>query len=1146
MDQSEYLAAHHLPSDSPHVNLSSLPTDLLFEVAVRGPIRALRCVVRFDARRVACVRLQRSYRLWAHQRQSCVSVGDRVLVRMVSPAVRRLEYATAAASLRAGDIWKVCLLDGTYVNVPWRRIRRLQGWVNGPDAGRVGLSATLVSASRARGAAMLATAEAVVTMQQDPSAPITALAVAAATTAAIAAAAATAASSAVAPMASSDRMGVQEAAGLLTVAHEMRPALHIMRAHYSARDPCTSCTEDVAGDPNGTPAVLLHVASAALEAADEAAAAASAAEAATSATQFAALDTVGALITTASTAATTVEQAVTEWSGHAADGPAPPSSTLAIATAENALAELSNTGLAELLGVRAEGSRAAGSSAVPAATSKWAALGEAPGEVEGVDLLVGLCPMYVRLPLATRLSMERLAEERLRQHNLDSFLAFGDGDEVAAQASVKTPAMEDPDAAWIVHDLLTPVECVSIRRAVDRAALKRGAWQTDRHRLYPTTDLPLSAALDFEPHLREVIFARLIRPLVDFYCGEAALPEHLDLRECFFVKYSARDGEQRELAMHTDGSLFSFNILLSDPLSDFDGGGTSFQGTGWTVRLPIGAALVHSGHVLHGGSPIVRGERYLLVGFVRLMSDPPYSISKSVAAAKDAFCKFGHAAWARFCTQPRPRRLTSSSAEVHHLLAEAGAVVATAATAGLPAEHDAGSSLRALQRDFAAVQIQSAQRGKVGRELASDESMLAEAAEAMATVAILREEAAEEEASRLEAVQTTATRELATARSSLFSSHVMSMPEAARLLLTSVFLPTSRSWETQDEQLALLRVVDHQQADPRPVCHEAYFTSHDIYRLPDAAAPTRVQPIGQSTFGGPCETSVHRFRLEPQLREALLPAVWAAALQQRCDDPEGVRVSNVGGWHSPEQTLDPEATHGAHWYSDLLPTLAAVVSHLQTDESRGAASAASDTSAAHAESGPVISGWLNSSGPCAFNSLHDHGRDVEWSLVLFVATGEVAGEVAGEDTGEDTGKEAEISAPENSAGFGGSLLLKTQLGPVAHGRHGFLPVDPNPGELWAFPGYMKHCVMPRVLEAASPSTTPVQGETAARQRVSAAFNVYSAVSLNALCFVQENMASMREACDRAAYAMKVLHTSLPVTPPPPPSPSASPPRPSPP
>ena len=89
----------------------------------------------------------------------------------------------------------------------------------------------------------------------------------------------------------------------------------------------------------------------------------------------------------------------------------------------------------------------------------------------------------------------------------------------------------------------------------------------------------------------------------------------------------------------------------------------------------------------------------------------------------------------------------------------------------------------------------------------------------------------------------------------------------------------------------------------------------------------------------------------------------------------------------------------------------------------------------------------------------DHGGDVEWSLVLFVATGET----------EHT----------SAAHLGGSLLLKTQLGPVALQQHGFLPVTPVPGELWASPGYMPHCVMPRAVGAGSMPSSPEPGARAA-------------------------------------------------------------------
>ena len=49
--------------------------------------------------------------------------------------------------------------------------------------------------------------------------------------------------------------------------------------------------------------------------------------------------------------------------------------------------------------------------------------------------------------------------------------------------------------------------------------------------------------------------------------------------------------------------------------------------------------------------------------------------------------------------------------------------------------------------------------------------------------------------------------------------------------------------------------------------------------------------------------------------------------------------------------------------------------------------------------------------------------------------------------------------------YAGSLLLKTQLGSAAYG---FLPVVTRPGDLWVFPGYLAHAVMPRTIRAAQP------------------------------------------------------------------------------
>ena len=65
----------------------------------------------------------------------------------------------------------------------------------------------------------------------------------------------------------------------------------------------------------------------------------------------------------------------------------------------------------------------------------------------------------------------------------------------------------------------------------------------------------------------------MLRPLVGRYFPNTFLPEHLEFRDVFYVKYSAAAGGQRDLKVHTDGSTFSCNVLLNDP-ADLDGGGT--------------------------------------------------------------------------------------------------------------------------------------------------------------------------------------------------------------------------------------------------------------------------------------------------------------------------------------------------------------------------------------------------------------------------------------------------------------------------------------------------------------------------------------------------------------------------------------------
>jgi hypothetical protein len=198
------------------------------------------------------------------------------------------------------------------------------------------------------------------------------------------------------------------------------------------------------------------------------------------------------------------------------------------------------------------------------------------------------------------------------------------------------------DDVYLVTPVFTPVQCSTILEQ-----LRTLQWEDDRHLgKYKTTDLPLTAIAvpEIELMIRSTVFERLLRPLAEKFYGSSFLPEHLRYRDVFFVRYStATPQSQTSLPVHTDGSSFSFNVLLSDP-SSFGGGGTFFETCGRTVNPSQGCALAHSGKIRHAGATITSGERYLLVGFIG--HEPNFYDSKMARwAAYSGFCKFGTAAF---------------------------------------------------------------------------------------------------------------------------------------------------------------------------------------------------------------------------------------------------------------------------------------------------------------------------------------------------------------------------------------------------------------------------------------------------------------------------------------------------------------------
>ncbi|KAL9184880.1 hypothetical protein ACHAXT_002657 [Thalassiosira profunda] len=91
----------------------------------------------------------------------------------------------------------------------------------------------------------------------------------------------------------------------------------------------------------------------------------------------------------------------------------------------------------------------------------------------------------------------------------------------------------------------------------------------------------------------------------------------LDVREPHVVKYDTTRVERGKLDLHTDKSVWTFLIALSEGRGqDYRGGGTYFQALNSVAHLQRGQMLVFRGRLRHSGVKIGAGCRYLLVGFL--------------------------------------------------------------------------------------------------------------------------------------------------------------------------------------------------------------------------------------------------------------------------------------------------------------------------------------------------------------------------------------------------------------------------------------------------------------------------------------------------------------------------------------------------
>eukprot|EP00588_Corethron_pennatum_P006158 CAMPEP_0194293588 /NCGR_PEP_ID=MMETSP0169-20130528/48248_1 /TAXON_ID=218684 /ORGANISM="Corethron pennatum, Strain L29A3" /LENGTH=365 /DNA_ID=CAMNT_0039042149 /DNA_START=15 /DNA_END=1112 /DNA_ORIENTATION=+ len=211
-------------------------------------------------------------------------------------------------------------------------------------------------------------------------------------------------------------------------------------------------------------------------------------------------------------------------------------------------------------------------------------------------------------PILGRNSPHRVASDApsISIGNLDSIIM--DGRTTPQQEQKRTEFFPGAD----VHILRSAWSATDCQRAID-AAGRHHKWSTGRHHLFPTTDVP---AADLPDGLGEECLGlarNVILPAISAAFGTGSV-RRLNFKDMFLARYEPSG--QPGLGRHTDGSAYSFNMLLSEPALDFSGGGTWIEPVG-LVRPERGDVLIHRGSVLHEGCPVCHGTRHVLVGFVQ-------------------------------------------------------------------------------------------------------------------------------------------------------------------------------------------------------------------------------------------------------------------------------------------------------------------------------------------------------------------------------------------------------------------------------------------------------------------------------------------------------------------------------------------------
>ena len=172
------------------------------------------------------------------------------------------------------------------------------------------------------------------------------------------------------------------------------------------------------------------------------------------------------------------------------------------------------------------------------------------------------------------------------------------------------------DYVFVGENILNANECKQMVKMAEAYHDKLSGdqkWTTSRHYAVPTTDIPVYQIPKllswFNEQLKYKIFPAMeINFEIDSSCSR------LRIFDAFLVKYDASTGQKR-LPLHNDQSEFSLTIAMN-PLDEYEGGGTYFCETNETCKTEVGGVISFHGDLLHAGTVITKGKRYIIVCFI--------------------------------------------------------------------------------------------------------------------------------------------------------------------------------------------------------------------------------------------------------------------------------------------------------------------------------------------------------------------------------------------------------------------------------------------------------------------------------------------------------------------------------------------------